>query len=279
MIETEHRFGSADGLAIFYRAWMPASGEARGIVLILHGLSEHGGRYRHVAAALTAAGLACYAPDHRGHGLSGGARAFMPDGQLAVADLDQLYRIVRAVHPDEPIFAFGHSMGSLIGLGFALRYPDRLRGLITCGTPLHSEDQVPAALVWLCLRVSRHFPRLRLSPPGGRNSLTTDDEMLRAWRADPLIDRGMWRIGTSAALLRLARAIRRGVAAIDVPLLILHGADDYLAPASGSQFLAAGVGSRDVSLKIYGGMLHELVNEVARDVVIGDLRDWLVERL
>ena len=250
-----------------------------GIVLILHGLSEHSGRYRHVAKALTAAGFACYGPDHRGHGKSGGTRAFIPDGQLAINDLDELYRIVRAETAEGPIFAFGHSMGSLIGLGFARRYPDRLRGLITSGAPLHSEDRVPAPLVWLCLKVAERFPMLRLSPPGGSGALTRDADMMRAWRSDPLIDRGMWRVGTSAALVRLARDIRQSAASIKVPLMILHGTADPLAPASGSEFLAAEAGSRDTTLKLYPGLLHELVNEVERDLVIGDMRDWLVERL
>ncbi len=279
MIEREARFQSADGVEIVYRAWQPDAREVRGLVFILHGLSEHSGRYRHVAAALTAADFACYGPDHRGHGFSGGERAFIPDGQLAIDDLDALYRIVRAQHPDKPLYFFGHSMGSLFGLGYALRHSDRLRGLVTCGAPLHSEKRVPAPLVWLCLKAARHIPKLRLSPPGSPGWLTADEDMLRALRDDPLIDRGMWRVGTSAALARLARQICRQASSIETPLLIMHGSDDRLAPASGSQFLAEAAGSRDVKLKIYPGLRHELVNEIERAAVIDDLRDWLVARV
>ena len=96
MKEREDRFQSAAGLDLFCRQWMPMTGPVRGIVFILHGLSEHGGRYRHVAAALTAAGFACYAPDHRGHGKSGGTRAYIADGRLVIDDLNELYRRARA---------------------------------------------------------------------------------------------------------------------------------------------------------------------------------------
>ncbi len=278
MIEREHKFENADGITLFYREWQSDSGKARGIVFILHGLSEHSGRYRHVAAALTGGGFLCYGIDHRGHGKSGGTRAFIPDGQLAIDDLDELYTIVRAEQPDRPIFLFGHSMGSLIGLGFALRHPHRLRGIVTTGTPLHSEFGKPAWLVSLCLQAAQYLPRLRLSPPGGPSVLTADRDMLRQWWADPLIDKGMWRVGTSAALVLLAREICRSAASIEIPLLIMHGTGDRLAPDSGSAFLAEAVGSDDVTLKIYPELRHELVNEVSRAEIITTVKNWLVER-
>ena len=128
MIEREHRFDGAEGLSIFYREWLPDAGRPRGLVFILHGLGEHCGRYRHVAEALTAARFVCFGIDHRGFGKSGGTRAYLPAPQLAVADLGQLHQSVRAKYANLPAFAFAHSMGSLIGLGYALRYPGAGKG-------------------------------------------------------------------------------------------------------------------------------------------------------
>ena len=108
--------------------------------------------------------------------------------------------------------------------------------------------------------------------------LTADADMLREWLADPLVDRGMWRVGTSAALIRLSREIRRDAPSIALPLLIMHGTGDRLVPATGSEFLATAVASDDVTLKLYPGLQHELVNEVCRDEIIADIRDWLVQR-
>lgn len=278
MIEREHRFDGADGLSIFYREWLPGAGAPRGIVHILHGLSEHSGRYHHLAEALTAGRFVCIGIDHRGHGNSGGIRGYLPEPQLAVEDLAALDRIARAEYADLPAFAFCHSMGSLIGLGFALRYPGLLQGMITCGTPLHGEFARPAWLVALCLRAAPYLPKLRLSPPGAPSVLTADADMLREWKADPLVERGMWRVGTSAALIRLARDIRREAPSIEIPMLIMHGTADRLVPATGSEFLAAAVRSDDVTLKLYPGLRHELVNEVRRDEIIGDIRDWLAQR-
>lgn len=279
MIERECRFEGAAGLSIFYRKWLPDAGQPRGIVFISHGLGEHSGRYQHVAEALTEAGFVCYGIDHIGHGLSDGTRAYVSDGWLPVRDLDQLYHIARMDYPEQPALLFGHSMGSLIALGFELRFPGRLRGIALTGAATNVEDAHPAWLVSLCLWAAQYIPRLRLSPPTSLAVLTADAEMLRNWRDDPLVDKGMWRVGTSAALARLAREIRRRAGEIETPLLLLHGSDDHLVPASGSTFLAENTGAKDVTIKIYDGLRHELVNETERAAIIALIRDWLVEHV
>ena len=278
MIEREQRFESADGLSIFYRRWLPEAGEARGIVLISHGLGEHSGRYRHVAEALAEVGFVCYGIDHIGHGLSEGTRAYVPDGWRPVHDLAHLYEIARLDNPALPALLFGHSMGSLIALGFELLFPGRLRGIALTGAAAKVEDAHPAWLVSLCLWAAQYMPKLRLSPPNSLAVLTADAEVLRKWREDPLVDKGMWRVGTSAALARLAREIRRRVDEIETPLLLLHGSEDHLVPASGSTFLAENTSAKDVTLKIYEGLRHELVNETERAAIIALIRDWLLER-
>ena len=253
--------------------------EYRGLVFIAHGLGEHSGRYRHVAAALTEVGLICYGIDHRGHGKSAGTRAYIPDGDLPIDDLDRLYQIVRAEYPHLPALLFGHSMGSLISLDFVLRFPDRVRALALSGVAIHGERTKPAWLVSLCLLAAQYIPKLRLSPPSSPTVLTHDEDVLQDWLSDPLTDKGMWRIGTSAALLRLGRQICASAAELNLPLLAMHGSDDHLVPASGAHFLAEHAGSTDVTVKIYEGLRHELVNEIGRDQIIATIRDWLLERI
>lgn len=277
MIENEHTIRAEDDHRIFFREWLP-QGDIVGAILISHGLGEHSGRYRHVAAALTAVGFSCYGIDHRGHGKSDGLRAYLPDVTPAVDDLAHLCDIVNSKHPDKPVLLFGHSMGSLIGLEFALRDSQRLRAVALSGTAIDAEKSRPSWLVSLCLYAARYIPKVRLSPPGSLSVLTHDQEIIKEWLADPLIDKGMWRIGTSAALVQSARRIREAAHHLRMPLLALHGADDHLAPASGAVFLKERAGSRDITIKIYDGMRHELVNEVGRDLIIQTLVDWMLER-
>ncbi len=277
MVEHTESFVNSDGINIVYRVWKMSERFARGIVLISHGLGEHSGRYQHVAEALTDVGFVCYGIDHMGHGLSEGARAYVPDGWLPVRDLDKLYHIARLDFPDLPCLLVAHSMGSLIGLAFELRFPGRLQGIALTGAAPHVEYAHPAWLVSLCLWAAQYIPKLRLSPPMSLVVLTGDADVLKSWRDDPLVDKGMWRVGTSAALVRLAREIRQRAGEIETPLLLLHGSDDHLTPASGSTFLAKNTSATDVTLKIYDGLRHELVNETESAEIITRIRDWLLE--
>ena len=278
MIETEKSFQSADGIQLVYRRWLPA-GEIRGAVVIAHGLGEHGGRYQHVAAALTEAGFAVYGIDHRGHGKSDGLRAFVPDMRAAAADLGRLIDIVQARHPDHSTLLFGHSMGSLIGLEYALRHPDRLDGIALSGCAIHAEMTRPAWLMRLCLGAAQYVPKLRLSPPVSPKSLTHDSDLLQEWWDDPLVDKGMWRVGTSAAIIESGRRIRASLHELRLPILALHGAEDHLVPASGSRFLAKHAASPDITLKVYPELRHELVNETGGEAIIRFIVEWMLARV
>ena len=111
MIEREESFQNVNGITIFYREWLPNAGRAQGIVLIVHGLGEHSGRYRHVAEALTEVGFVCFGIDQLGHGNSGGTRVLIPDLRLAVDDLRHLFDIVAHLHPQLPVFSFWAQYG------------------------------------------------------------------------------------------------------------------------------------------------------------------------
>src|SRR5260221_9133581 len=130
---------AADGVALFVQGWRPEA-TPRGIVQIAHGLAEHGGRYARLAAALTEAGYAVYASDHRGHGRS--ARTPEDLGFFAAGDgwskcLDDLWQLNRrlaADHPGAPIILLGHSMGSFMVQQLISEHGDALAGDAPCGS-------------------------------------------------------------------------------------------------------------------------------------------------
>src|SRR5438309_8090580 len=130
--DREHVEGLLQGAAgaeIYWQAWLPP-GTPRAVVVIAHGVGEHSGRYGHVAGRLTAAGFAAYVLDHRGHGRSSGPRALIDSMDRAVADLDTFVSLVTGRHGGRPVHLLGHSMGGAIATAYALRYQERLRGLL-----------------------------------------------------------------------------------------------------------------------------------------------------
>ena len=171
MNRTEGSFSGAGGVEIAWQAWK-GDAPARAVVVISHDLCEHGGRYGNVVDAIVPQGYPVVAPDHRGHGRSGGERALIDSVEAAAADLGTVIDRARADHPGVPVFVLGQGMGAALAL--RLR-PD---GLILCAPMLTP-------------------PR---PSPVDATALSRDPEVVSAFEADPLVHHGPIPEQTVAAL-------------------------------------------------------------------------------
>ncbi len=277
MEHTEGQFSGCEAVAIHTRSWSPR--QARASVVIAHGLGEHGGRYAHVAQALGALGCAVHALDHRGHGRSGGPRAFVDRWTHIVADLDQFIDRVRQAAPSQPLFLLGHSMGGAIALGSALGRPEPLAGLILSGPAVDLEGAPPLAR-WLGKLLSVLAPRLGMLAVDP-SLVSRDPQAVAAYVADPLNFHGKVPARTIGEMVRFAEALPPRLPSLRLPLLALHGGADKLAGPAGSRLVVERAGSTDKTLKAYDGLYHEIFNERAadRERVIGDLCAWVSGRL
>ncbi|HEX8977672.1 MAG TPA: alpha/beta hydrolase [Solirubrobacteraceae bacterium] len=265
----------AGGPRIFWQAWR-GEAEPQAVVVLVHGASEHSGRYQHVAADLTAAGYAVHALDHRGHGRSEGARAVIDRMSRAVADVDQLVLQAAEEHPGRPVFMLGHSMGGTVAVAYCLRHQDRLRGLVLSG-PLAATEAAPAPLLAVGRMLSALAPRLGLVRIDA-GLVSRDPQVVRDYVADPLNFHGRLPARTVAELVAAVRRFPDAVGAITIPTLILYGTEDGLAPPAGAQMLFERIGSADKRVRAYPGLFHEILNEPERDEVLAEIRAWLSER-
>lgn len=64
---------------------------------------------------------------------------------------------------------------------------------------------------------------------------------------------------------------------ITLPVLILHGTNDKATKYSGSEFFYAHAGAPDKTLKLHEGHYHDLLNDVDKEKVIADIREWLIK--
>ncbi|HEX2513781.1 MAG TPA: alpha/beta hydrolase [Chloroflexota bacterium] len=259
-----------------------APGAVRAVTLLVHGYGEHQGRYSGLVRALTGRGLAVYTLDHRGHGRSGGARATVLRFDDFVDDLHLLEQRARAAHPGAPVFVFGHSMGGLVALRFALRYQDELRGLALSAPALRFGERTPAVLRRLGGVVARVAPALPVPGPrpetAGESLLSRDPDVQRAFDADPLNYHGPVRARMGYQMLRAAQEARGRFEALRLPLLVLQGdADRYVVPAGAAE-LYERASSADKTLKWWPGCRHELLNEPEGPQVQAFLLDWLETR-
>lgn len=266
-------FLNQDGQRIHTIHWLPV-GEIKAVIILVHGIAEHSARYQHVAEYLSQHGYAVYALDHRGHGLSEGLRTYFDTFEQPVADLEHYVEQVKTAQPGKKLFMYGHSMGSLISLLYILKHQVELAGWISSGSPVNLDEAVSPIVVSAGLFVARIAPKLRLFPVKSKG-ISHDPQIVAAYDSDPHIDRRPVRTGMAAGIVKNGRQARQQVFTLRLPVLILHGADDPLAPPSGSQYLYNHIGSIDKTLKVYTGMYHEIHNEIERQRVLDDVLTWL----
>ena len=276
----QHRTGSFTGLshvAIFTQQWLPDD-PPRAVILLAHGIGEHSGRYAHVAAYLTAHGYALYALDHRGHGQSGGERVSVADFDEFTADLRTYFEQVRAEYPSLPVFLYGHSMGSIIGLLFAERYQDDLAGLITTGTTFKPLGIHPAAASALLKPVMALMPRARLIKLEPRG-VSRDPAVVAAYERDPLVYHGRMPFNILSALVQAIYRCIDGLPQLRLPYLVMHGGADVLAHVSAVDVIRARCAMPDLTIKVYEGLHHEIHNEPEQEQVFRDVVGWMDQRV
>jgi len=271
----EERVESAGGINLFVRSWRP-EGKARGVVAIVPGFNSHSGYYGWAAQQLAASGFAVYAVDLRGRGRSDGERFFVENFSDYVSDVDTLVSLAASREPGLPLFLLGHSAGGVIGCLYALDHPDALRGFI-CESFAY---EIPAPEFALAVfkglsRVAPHAQILHL-----KNELfSRDPKAVQAMNDDPLIAHETQPTQTLAEMVRADERLKREFPTMRLPVMILHGTADKATKPGGSQHFYDRAGSADKTLKLYEGHVHDLLNDVDREVVMGDIKGWIETRL
>lgn len=277
MKHTESSFTGGNGTRIVYDVWSP-DGDPTALLVLAHGLGEHARRYDHVAERLTDLGIVVYAPDHRGHGRSGGKRLHARTMAEFTDDLDTLFDIATSAHPGLPTFLLGHSMGGAIALAYALDHQDRLTALVLSGPALIVTSGTPKPVVELGKLIGRVLPGVPVQKLDSK-AVSRDPAVVAAYDADPLVHHGLVPAGIARVLVLNEESVAQRLPDLRLPLLVLHGSADRLADPAGADLVADRAGSSDLTHKLYEGLFHEVFNEPEQDRVLGDLVDWLQPRL
>ena len=276
----EHREDTFKGVRnadIYYQAWLP-DGEVKAVILLVHGIGEHSGRYTNHVNYFVPRGYAIYALDHLGHGKSEGEREVIERFSDFTDMLGIFSGMVREWQPGKPIFILGHSMGGLITSTYLLDHQDEFQGAILSAPAIKPGGDISGATIAVGKIISRILPKmgvLALDDSG----ISRDPAVVQAYRADPLVFQGKTPARLGAEMLGAMQRVTDAASTITLPILILQGTGDMLVNPSGAQILYDKVGSTDKTLKLYDGLYHELHNEPERDVMFADVEAWLAARV
>lgn len=285
-----------------------ADGPARAVVQINHGLAEHAARYARFADVLAVHGIASYAHDHRGHGLTtapdapAGRFGTPSGGQNVIADAAAIHDLIRAEHPGVPVVLFGHSMGGLIATNYLLAHPGSVQAAAIWNANFAAGFLGRAALAvlaWEKFRLgsdvpSRMLPRLTYQSwgkqvPGHATPfewLSRDPAEVRRYIDDPLCGWdptvSMWRDLFGFVFAGADDAGFRNVPH-SLPINLVGGENDPATDGGKAVTHFAGrlrrMGFSNLNSTVYADTRHESLNEVNREAIMRDFVEWLGEIL
>jgi acylglycerol lipase len=247
----------------------------RAVLVIVHGLAEHSGRYDYVTRRLNESRFAVYRFDNRGHGRSGGPRGENDRLDKFLKDTHMVVNLAMEENKGAPVFMLGHSMGGLITAAYGAAHGNILKGQITSGAVLDALPMFKPLEETYTEEMGK-----QMMPNTLAELICRDPEVVKAYQDDPLVLK-------ETTIRLLYTTFVQGVAWLEenldqytYPCLILHGEGDQLVPAASSQWFYTHVPSKDKTIKIYPGCYHEILNEkVEKDQVIADIAAWINARL
>lgn len=270
----------------------------KGVVLIVHGLGEHAGRYEGVARLLLQSGFAVRGYDQRGHGRSDGQRGALPDNDALLEDLAEMVDEARlhglpfpttageleaelAAAKNLPLILLGHSLGGLVAARFVALNLRPVEGLVLSSPAL--ELGLSFFQKVLLAASLKFMPSITVNNGLNPHHLSRDPEVVKAYLEDRLVHNKISpRLGHFLATA--GPATIAAAANWRTPTLLMYaGADKLVNPAGSRRFATLAALSKTVkpgvvTAKCFDGYSHELFNEPESAPVFDLLKSWLLAR-
>lgn len=279
----------------------------RAIMQISHGMAEHIMRYVPFAEYLAKQGFVVCGHDHLGHGATSGKT--YPDGFFApqngqdfvLTDLHSMNKLVREKYEMLPLVLFGHSMGSFFARWFVESYPKAADAAIICGTGgANPIGGIGIALTTMLTKLkgadytSKFVDNLAFGAYNKRipncktkfDWLSVEETNVEHYIADPKCG-FLFTVSAWNAVMKVLQHVNTKECyenmRKDIPLYIIAGKDDPVGNyGAGPTKVTIGLkvaGVENVSLQLYNGMRHEILNEADAAIVYADILAWSEQAL
>lgn len=251
------------------------NGAARGRVIGVHGVAEHGRRHAPFARAVARAGWEYAIADLRGHGGSAGRRGHVDDYEDYAGDLRAFAAHLAEAHPTSgPTFAYGHSMGGLILVRYLQGRPTDFAGVVLTAPLLRIAKHIPLWKWLAAWALERVVPHLALPTDVVPEELSDDPERNADFLADPEILRAVT-LGWFHATRRAIRAAHADPRPLACPLLVLHGVADPVTSAAAAARFFVPPRAPHCDCVLLDGARHELLYDRGHEAAIARILTWL----
>ncbi len=275
-----HKVAGSLGLSDGLRSSSSTETAVPRVLVIFHGMGEHGGRYLHFPHYLQSQVSAVYCLDHRGHGRSEGLRGhvdrfslFAEDAALAIRRLDEALQ--RRFGGPVDIHLFAHSMGGLIALRTMIQFENLPLRSVTLSAPLLGiAVKVPRLKRAAGVLLSKVWGSLQMASEVDAQILSHDQDVVAAYRGDRLVHKKI----TPSLFITMEAAMAdtlKQVSSLNYPVQFLLPMDDQLVDSEVSLKFYSRLNMPDKDLKTYPGFFHESHNEIGKEQVFENLLSWM----
>lgn len=253
--------------------------EQPGVLIAIHGLGDHGGRFQRLAENLVAFGWRVFAFDLPGHGRSPGGRGRASSFQGLLEDIDAARQTVAERLPGAHQFLLGHSMGGNLTINYALRRHQMshggigVRGVVLCAPMLLPPTPPPRPHIFAAWLTGHLMPWIHIDRPVDVESLTSDVREARMLSEDSLVHSRI-NLYLATQLLSQGRWALDHARSIDFPLLVMLGDEDPLIDRSACEHLVIR-GGRQAELVQWSGRRHDLFHDQGVDAVLARMHRWM----
>ncbi|MBI5143512.1 MAG: lysophospholipase [Candidatus Omnitrophica bacterium] len=265
-----------EGSRIIYRRWETPSSKA--IILLVHGLGAHSGRWEFLADFFLKNNISSYALELKGFGETEGLRGHIDSFNIYFDDIRSLYNIIKKENPHQKVFLLGESMGAIISFLTAIYEPGLFDGLI-CISPAFQSRLELAPFDYIKIFLPLFYnPKKQFDMPFTSEMCTRDIDYQKVMDSD----KREHRLATSKLLFGIAVAQARAYllrGRLKIPVLFLIAGEDKLVDPGASTNVFKGLKAKDRTLIPYPGMYHALSIDIGREIVFEDILKWLEPRI
>ncbi len=270
----QHKFllTTTDGLQLQGASFSPL-GEIKGVIVLIHGMGEHFGRYQHVIDFFMSIHYAVMGMDYRGHGTSQGKKGHISSYKQLMDDTDLLVKKAGELFNGLPLFIYGHSLGGNIAANFVLRNQPALKGLIITAPYFKLAFNPPQWKVSLSKIMAKILPALTLPTELELAALSREQSIVDAYKKDPLVHdkiSSTFFLNVHAAGLYPIEHARE----LKIKTLAMHGTADRITSYQGTVAFAQN-NPQMIELKLWEGLYHEIHNEKEKQQVFDYIGGWL----